>query len=169
MTRINGLPGNGAEDQVIHTDPENILIRALLQRRKQAIGGKGKGAKGADKGKRPAEAAADRADAKRSHCEAGPSGVLLIFLWHHILLAAWHVNPCTHEGWQNSWTVVHASGEGGNGRTISFSAEQLRGRTIPELIEILKARGLSGRRGNKEELIQRILDAQERAKKAAQS
>ena len=61
------------------------------------------------------------------------------------------------------------SGEGGSGRTISYSAEQLRGRTIPELIEILKARGLSGCRGKKEELIQRILDAQERGKRAAQS
>ncbi len=65
--------------------------------------------------------------------------------------------------------AMHAAGEGGSGRTISYSAEQLRGRTIPELIEILKARGLSGCRGKKEELIQRILDAQERAKRAAQS
>ena len=38
-----------------------------------------------------------------------------------------------------------------------------------ELIEILKARGLSGCRGKKEELIQRILDAQERAKRAVQT
>lgn len=65
-----------AEGQEICTDPENILIRQLLQKRDKAIG-KGKQDKGkaADKGKRPAEAAHDRAGAKRSHCEAGGSGL----------------------------------------------------------------------------------------------
>lgn len=46
-----------------------------------------------------------------------------------------------------------------------YTADQLRGQTIPELIDILKARGLSTSRGKKEELMQRILEAQERAKK----
>lgn len=65
-----------AEGQEIRTDPENILIRQLLQRREKAVG-KGKQDKGkaTDKGKRPAEAPHDRGGAKRSHCEAGASGI----------------------------------------------------------------------------------------------
>lgn len=66
-----------AEGQEICTDPENILIRQLLQKKDRGAG-KGKQDKGkaADKGKRPSEAGHDRADAKRSHCEAGGSGLL---------------------------------------------------------------------------------------------
>ncbi|KAK9916984.1 hypothetical protein WJX75_009505 [Coccomyxa subellipsoidea] len=110
------------EGQEICTDPENILIRQLLQKRDKAIG-KGKQDKGkaADKGKRPAEAPHDRAG-------EGPSG--------------------------QASTLQ------------TFTADQLRSKTNQDLGEILKGRSLNSR-GKKEELVQRILDAQHRAKKPA--
>ena len=46
-----------------------------MNKRREQTGGKGSRGKGAgDKGKRPAEAAAQGGQAKRSHSEAGPSG-----------------------------------------------------------------------------------------------
>lgn len=68
-----------AEDQVISTDPENILIRCFMRKRgSEAMGAVGKDRKnkgsGADKGKRPADTSAEGGHAKRSHSEAGPSG-----------------------------------------------------------------------------------------------
>lgn len=124
------------EGQEIRTDPENILIRQLLQRREKAVG-KGKQDKGkaTDKGKRPAEAPHDRGGTKRSHCEAG------------------------------------ASGEGPSGEAPSlqfYTADQLRSKTNQELTEMLRSRGLGGR-GKKEEMVQRILEFQERGKKSARS
>ena len=73
-----------AVGQEIRTDPENILIRQLLQRREKAVG-KGKQDKGkaTDKGKRPAEAPHDRGGSKRSHCEAGASGIHSLYLLQH--------------------------------------------------------------------------------------
>jgi len=47
----------------------------------------------------------------------------------------------------------------------TYSADQLRSKTNQELADILKARGLAGR-GKKEELVQRILEAQERRRAA---
>ncbi len=42
----------------------------------------------------------------------------------------------------------------------------MRGKTAAQLMEILKARGLPVR-GKKEELVQRLLEAQDRARRAA--
>jgi hypothetical protein len=57
-----------------------------------------------------------------------------------------------------------AAGEGSASRV--YTAQQLRERTIPDLIDILKARGLPTTRGKKEELMQRILEAQQRSRKS---
>ena len=64
--------------QEIRSDPENILIRTLLMRKEKLLGSKGKQDKGkpSDKGKRPAEAAADTADAKRVHASGSGKSCL---------------------------------------------------------------------------------------------
>ncbi len=65
--------------------------------------------------------------------------------------------------------LVLCTGEGPGGQAPvvqTFSADLLRSKTNQELGEILKAKSLNSR-GKKEELVQRILDAQHRAKKPA--
>lgn len=67
-----------------------------------------------------------------------------------------------------SWTSL-LIGEGPSGETLSlqsYTADQLRSKTNQELTELLRSRGLGGR-GKKEEMVQRILEFQERGKKSA--
>ena len=59
-----------------------------------------------------------------------------------------------------------AGGSGTGGAVQTYTAEQMRGKTAAQLMEILKARGLPVR-GKKEELVQRLLEAQDRARRAA--
>ena len=68
-----------------------------------------------------------------------------------------------------SSNVLLPAGQGGSGaaaRPQTYTAEQLRGKTLAQLMEVLKARGLPVR-GKKEELVQRLLEAQDRARRAA--
>ena len=68
-----------------------------------------------------------------------------------------------------SSNVLLSAGQGGSGaaaRPQTYTAEQLRGKTLAQLMEVLKARGLPVR-GKKEELVQRLLEAQDRARRAA--
>ena len=59
------------------------------------------------------------------------------------------------------------AGQGGSGSGPQvYTAEQLRGKTAAQLMEILKVRGLPVR-GKKEELVQRLLEAQDRARRTA--
>jgi hypothetical protein len=156
-----------AAGQEIHSDPENILIRTLLMRKDRTLGNKGKQqekGKAADKGKgkRPAETAAGACEAKRAHCDASGSG---------------NAEGCKWKAWACTLTerAVHrchllATGEGGSGQSASaviYLADQLRSKTNQELVDILKSRGLAGR-GKKEELVQRILEAQDRSRRSGQ-
>ena len=51
-----------------------------------------------------------------------------------------------------------ADGEpGGSAARAHLSGEELRAKTIPELLELLRARNLPTTRGKKEELVQRLL------------
>ena len=62
-----------------------------------------------------------------------------------------------------------AAGQGGSGASgtaQTYTAEQMRSKTAAQLMEVLKARGLPVR-GKKEELVQRLLEAQDRARRAA--
>lgn len=63
-----------AEGQQISSDPENILIRSITQKRDKALGKGKEKAKPADKGKRVAEDNANSSVLKRPRDEAGPSG-----------------------------------------------------------------------------------------------
>ena len=72
---------------------------------------------------------------------------------------------CNHALLWLIWRHVPALLPGAGGSNTVYTADQLRGQTIPELIDVLKARGLSTSRGKKEELMQRVLEAQERAKR----
>ena len=67
-----------------------------------------------------------------------------------------------------SSAVLLPAGQGGSGaaRPQTYTAEQLRSKTLAQLMEVLKARGLPVR-GKKEELVQRLLEAQDRARRAA--
>lgn len=49
------------------------------------------------------------------------------------------------------------SGGGGGAGGGHLSGEELRAKTIPELLDLLRARGLPTTRGKKEELVQRLL------------
>ncbi|KAG2431640.1 hypothetical protein HYH02_013217 [Chlamydomonas schloesseri] len=131
------------KDQVIHTDSSTAaLIRIVKKSAGKAQAGKGKQAAGADaaatSGKRAHEpsSAADGGDERPAKKAAG--GV--------------------------------TSGAGGAAPAAklpvaSFTAEQLKAKTIPQLKELLKARGLAVS-GAKDELIRRIVDHQ-RANKCA--
>ena len=57
-------------------------------------------------------------------------------------------------------------GAGTSSRPQTYTAEQLRGKTLAQLMEVLKLHSLPVR-GKKEELVQRLLEAQDRAKRAA--
>ena len=57
-------------------------------------------------------------------------------------------------------------GAGTSSRPQTYTAEQLRGKTLAQLMEVLKLQSLPVR-GKKEELVQRLLEAQDRAKRAA--
>ena len=104
---------------------------------------------------------------RQSHCAAAttgqptlaaqqqPSRVLSDMLSK---IFGWMVQKCS------SGTGQGGSGSGGAPQT--YTAEQMRSRTAAQLMEILKARGLPVR-GKKEELVQRLLEAQDRAKRAA--
>ncbi len=60
---------------------------------------------------------------------------------------------------QAGWRARAADGEaGGSGAAgAHLSGEELRARKIPELVDLLRARGLPTTRGKKEELVQRLL------------
>lgn len=62
--------------------------------------------------------------------------------------------------------MVQEQAAAGRGAVQTYTAEQMRGKTAAQLMEILKARGLPVR-GKKEELVQRLLEAQDRARRAA--
>ncbi|KAG2426910.1 hypothetical protein HXX76_012697 [Chlamydomonas incerta] len=132
------------KDQVIHTDSSTAaLLRVVRKGVSKPQTGKGKQASGAE---------AAPTTGKRAH---EPSA----------------------EGSEERPAKKKAAGAGGSGPAVtapagkpvlpvaSFTAEQLKAKTIPQLKELLKARGLAVS-GAKDELIRRIVDHQ-RANKYA--
>ncbi|KAK9831885.1 hypothetical protein WJX81_005545 [Elliptochloris bilobata] len=126
--------------QVVENDPSNVLVAALLQKRDRDADARRATdrVRAADKGKRPAEPGAAERPAKRSGCAAPEAG------------SSRHA-----EG--------EPSGSGVRGAGAHLSGEELRAKTIPELLELLRARGLPTTRGKKEELVQRLLCSRPRS------
>lgn len=120
-------------EQIITTDPENVLLRVLkLAQRREGPKSKADKAKAADKSKRPASEGAEGAPAsKKQNTQA------------------------------NAATAENDVGSSKGSKSDSFSLHELQGKTNKALMDLLRDKGQSTK-GKKEDLVKRIMDYQKR-------